>query len=73
MCVMCGCPAKDVHHKIHLTPENINDPMISLHESNLISLCGDCHKRIHAGEQKDNYSDVLPLIGFDDDGNPIEV
>lgn len=72
LCVLCGQPAEEVHHKIYLTPENINNPMISLHESNLISLCGDCHKKIHAKDQI-NGKNVLPLITFDEEGNPILV
>lgn len=70
LCVMCGNAAEEVHHKIHLTPSNINNPMITLHESNLISLCGDCHKRIHSAD-KTKAGNILPLIAFDDDGNPI--
>lgn len=70
MCVLCGRPAEEVHHKIHLTPNNIGNPQITMHESNLISLCGDCHKRQHS-KDKTNESDILPLLAFDDNGNPI--
>lgn len=72
LCVLCGMPAEEVHHKIHLTPENINNPRIAIHEDNLISLCGLCHKRIHNGNKAKDI-DVLPLIAFDDDGNPVIV
>lgn len=72
MCVLCGRPAEEVHHKIHLSPANIDNPMISMHENNLISLCGDCHKRLHSSD-KTKSGDILPLISFDDDGNPILV
>lgn len=72
LCVMCGNAAEEVHHKIHLTPSNINNPMITLHESNLISLCGDCHKRIHSAD-KTKAGNILPLIAFDEEGNPILV
>ena len=37
-----------VHHKQHLTPENINDPTITLNYSNLMLLCRDCHAKEHA-------------------------
>lgn len=70
LCVLCGRPALDVHHKVHLSPDNIGNPMVSLHESNLISLCGNCHKQIHAGEQAGEQS-ILPIVGFDDNGMPI--
>ena len=33
----------EVHHKIRLTPENINDPNISLNWENLELLCKTCH------------------------------
>ena len=32
-----------VHHKVHLTPENINDPSIALNWDNLELLCKTCH------------------------------
>ncbi len=40
-------PATEVHHKIHLTPENINDPKITLDSSNLMCLCEECHAEMH--------------------------
>ena len=36
-----------VHHKIHLTPENINDPSISLNWANLECVCRRCHAEEH--------------------------
>jgi len=36
-----------VHHKIRLTPENLNDPSITLNWDNLELLCKDCHKAEH--------------------------
>lgn len=50
LCRQCGRPADDVHHIIHLTPENIGDPGIALNPVNLISLCKDCHFQAHRGE-----------------------
>ena len=35
LCVKCGRPGEIVHHKEHLTPENINTPEIALGENNL--------------------------------------
>lgn len=40
-------PAVHVHHKVHLTGENIGDPMIALDSSNLLALCEDCHAEQH--------------------------
>ena len=40
-------PAVHVHHKVHLTAENINDPAIALDRSNLMALCEECHAEQH--------------------------
>lgn len=40
-------PAVIVHHKIHITPENIDDPNIILDWNNLEALCRDCHHDEH--------------------------
>jgi len=40
-------PAVHVHHKVHLTAENINDPAIALDSSNLMALCEECHAEQH--------------------------
>lgn len=37
-------PAEEVHHKIRLTPANINNPMITLNWDNLEALCSECHR-----------------------------
>lgn len=42
---------RDVHHKIHLTPQNITDPAIALSWDNLELLCKECHEEEH--RQKD--------------------
>lgn len=36
-----------VHHKIHLNPENINDPNVTMNFENLELLCRDCHGEEH--------------------------
>lgn len=41
-----------VHHKIHLTPENIADPTISCCFDNLELLCRDCHAEEHSRLEK---------------------
>lgn len=37
-----------VHHKIYITPDNINDPEITLSFNNLEALCRDCHGAEHS-------------------------
>ncbi len=46
-CLRAGkiTPAEEVHHIIALTPQTVNDPMISLRLDNLKSLCRECHKK----------------------------
>ena len=49
---MCGVCKKNpgymVHHEITLTPENINDPEISLNHELLSYECKECHDK-HEG------------------------
>ena len=40
-------PADDVHHIIELTPQNVNDPAISLSVENTLVLCEKCHAEKH--------------------------
>ena len=47
LCTNCGNPAEEVHHIIHLTPQNITDINISLNAENLTCLCKNCHFDIH--------------------------
>lgn len=42
-------PAEIVHHKIWLSPSNINNPDITLGEKNLLPVCRECHALIHEG------------------------
>ena len=48
-------PGEIVHHKVFLTPENINDPNITLNWQNLQLVCRDCHAEIHKGETARRY------------------
>lgn len=71
-CTEPGCHrrASEVHHIVELTIDNINDENISLAESNLRSLCHDCHTRI-TSEMKAGTYGILPSITFDANGFPI--
>lgn len=44
-------PAEIVHHKVHLTPENIDDPSVALAWSNLRAVCRECHAKEHEVRQ----------------------
>ena len=59
--------AEEVHHIKELTPDNINDPMVSINPSNLISLCYNCHKLRH----RKSKSIIKTDYEFDAEGNII--
>lgn len=50
-----------VHHKNPLTPENINEPAVSLSWGNLELLCRDCHGKAH-GQSKRYKVDEMGRI-----------
>ena len=45
-------PGEIVHHMIELTPDNINNPAVSLSWSNLRLLCRDCHAKRHGARKR---------------------
>lgn len=45
-------PAVIVHHKVYITPDNINDPNVTLNWNNLEAVCRECHELEHAGNGK---------------------
>ena len=47
-------PGEIVHHKIHITPQNIQNSDIVLNWGNLELLCRECHAEMH-GKQKKRY------------------
>lgn len=49
-------PGEIVHHKIHLSEENMSDPTIAYNFDNLELLCQTCHNKEHFGSsQKKRY------------------
>lgn len=66
LCEKCGAIGTEVHHKIHLTPDNVSNPEISLNQDNLLLLCNECHNKEHGRfEGKKEYE-------FDADGNMVK-
>lgn len=53
-----------VHHKIHLSPENIADPSVSLNWDNLQLVCRDCHAQLHDNKQRRYKLDELGRVIF---------
>lgn len=45
-------PGDIVHHKVKLTPANINDPAVTLAWDNLELLCRDCHAKAHGAARR---------------------
>lgn len=39
--------AEIIHHIVELTPDNINDPSITLNHANLRAVCRECHSKAH--------------------------
>ena len=56
LCVDCmkkgfQVPAEEVHHINPITPDNIENPEITLNLENLVSLCRECHKARHNNKE----------------------
>ena len=54
--------AEEVHHIQPLTPDNINDPDISLNLDNLVSVCRECHQARHGARQRRYIVDELGRV-----------
>jgi 5-methylcytosine-specific restriction endonuclease McrA len=66
LCDRCGGPGKIVHHTVYLTPENINNPNITLNHDLLELHCQDCHNKEHHGS---NQEVVVVGLMFDSNGD----
>lgn len=53
-----------VHHKIELTPDNINDINIALGFDNLQLVCRECHAKAHDRRQRRYKVDELGRVIF---------
>lgn len=67
LCARCGKPGEIVHHKVYLSPKNINNPDVTLSEDNLELLCRECHAIEHEG-QLPTACDLM----FDSNGNLVK-
>lgn len=69
-CEICGfSQGYIVHHKVLLTPTNIDDPVVSLNHDNLQYVCKDCHDLFDGHGLRHNTTPNV--VTFDADGNPI--
>ena len=55
-------PAEIVHHVTELTPENINDPSITLNPDNLRAVCRECHAVEHGARPRRYKVDEMGRI-----------
>lgn len=67
VCERCGSLAVICHHRVHLTPETIGDPNVTLNWDNLQALCLDCHNREHG-----NGDVCAEGLRFDSRGNLVK-
>lgn len=67
VCERCGDAAIICHHKIYITPVNIDDPNITLNWDNLEAVCLDCHNAEH--HKAPNTQEGLQ---FDEEGNLVQ-
>lgn len=68
LCERCEGAGNTVHHKTYITPENINDPNITLNHDNLELLCPTCHQLEH----HEKHSPVRWGLMFDSNGQIIQ-
>jgi len=69
VCERCGGVAEICHHRKYITPQNINDPAITLNLDNLEGLCIDCHNKEHKRKYKGSTNRTI----FDSQGNIVAV
>lgn len=71
LCIKCGNPAEEVHHRIHLNPQNITDMSISLNPENLQSLCRGCHFDEHKQDKAEGIrkANGVPEYQYEFDAN----
>lgn len=55
-------PGEIVHHRIHITPDNINHPEITMDFNNLELLCRNCHGDRHRNRIKRYAVDELGRV-----------
>lgn len=71
LCETCHLePGYIVHHKIVLTPENIQDPEVALNPRYLAYECKACHD-LHEGHGVGHGRPAL--CGFDFNGEPVDL
>ncbi len=60
-----------VHHEVILTPDNVNNPEISLNHKLMKYVCKDCHD-MYEGHGV-GHKKLKPLCIFDENGQPVSL
>lgn len=68
LCEECGQPGEEVHHIQELTPDNINDPDITLNWANLKLLCHSCHDKT----KRPQFTSTRDDVRFDESGQLVQ-
>lgn len=55
-----------VHHRTWITPDNINDPDITLNWDNLRLLCRECHAEVHKGLKRYKVDELGRVTAWED-------
>lgn len=55
-------PGEIVHHKVHLTPDNVDDTSVTLNPENLELLCREHHAEAHKGQKRYKVDDLGRII-----------
>ena len=66
-------PAEIVHHKVWITPENINDPNVVLNFHNLEAVCRECHAEEHDYSKKRWKVDEFGRVTVKDDPPQVQI
>ena len=55
-------PGEIVHHKCYISPDNVNDPTVTLNWENLELLCREHHAEEHEGRKQRYRLDALGRV-----------
>ena len=67
-------PAEIVHHKVHIGPENVDNPAVAFAQENLEPLCRKCHALEHPEIYgRADRAEAPARYGFDEFGNLVDL
>lgn len=68
-------PAEIIHHREHLTPENVDDPEATYGFDNLQRVCRKCHGKLHGkggGSLRMTFDEYGRIVWNDDADEPFD-